>query len=109
MSDSIKNKIVISVYKNGIFIGYIQKYRLQRNGCYRFEKTKDVRNAIKYKTDSFGLIKYIISNLASNLDTFYYNDSFEFKLKILNEQEIRKAKLLILNRTIRKGLFKNKT
>lgn len=96
---------VISVYKNNDFIGYIKSVRKHRNEKYRFEKTKDIDSALKYRDHFICLGKTI--QLKEDGDNIYNN--YVFVVTTITSQEIRKSKLNVLeHKEIKTGLFKIK-
>lgn len=101
-------KYIIKIYRNDVFIGYLKSYRKHRNNKYRFEKTLNINDCMRFfsnnETDK------ILNKLKNLLDlVLYFKDNFSFKTSELTEQEIRNSKLRVLNvLKIKEGIFKNK-
>lgn len=103
---NINKKHIIKIYRNDIFIGYLKSYRKHRNGKYRFEKTLNVNDCMRFLHISE--IENVLNKLTTLLDlVLYFKDIFNFKKSELTEQEIRNSKLCVLNVIkIREGIFK---
>lgn len=100
------NDFVIRIYKDDIFIGYLKDWRLHRNKKYRFNKTKNINNAIRYCSDivqnSEGVMRIV-----KDLDFLHHGGSIKLKCVKVTEQELRKSKLYYLSVIkVREGIFK---
>lgn len=100
----IKNRFIIKIYKNNVFVGYVISYRKGRNG-YAFKKSKYIHKAASYiqKVD-IERVKFKLTKLGTIL-----NDDYFFEIIQITDQEIRFSKLSVLKtKRIKSGLFKNK-
>jgi hypothetical protein len=99
------SRYIVKIYRDDIFLGYVKSYRKYINGKYRFEKTKNIFNALSYI--SIVECNSLKNKLTLRRDMLIYNNSYYFKVDIITEQEIRKSKIKILDKIkIRKGVFK---
>jgi len=101
----MKKEYVLRVYRNDKFIGYIKTYRKFSNAKYRFEKTKNINEAIKFVAEhSCNILRIKLSEF---IDKLIFDDSYTFKSHKITDKEIRKSKLYLLNTiVIREGIFK---
>lgn len=106
--DKVIRKNVIKIYHDDKFVGYIKSYRKHRNGKYRFEKTNNVNECLRFIY--IGETTRATDKLNSLLDLiYYYKETYNFKNFELTDQEIRNSKLRILNVIkIKEGIFKNR-
>jgi len=81
----------VKIYKDNRFLGYVKSYRKHRNGRYRFERTNNLNNALKYISKLEG--DRIELKLSKLKDKLRYNDSYSFANGKITEQEIRLSKL----------------
>jgi hypothetical protein len=96
---------VVRVYINDKFSGYLKEYRLHRNKKYRFNKTKNINNAIKFLNPIH--CGEVIDRIIDTIDKLHHINKVELKCIRVTEQELRKSKLYLLNTIIeREGIFK---
>lgn len=105
MENKLTDLFVINVYYEGEFLGYVKDYRII-NSKYRFNRTKNLNIAQKFKIKS--LCNKAEEKLNNNLD-IYYSKLYTFKSVQINEQEIRRSKLNTLKfSNVKIGILKNK-
>ena len=97
---------ILKISKNCEFLGYVSSYRKNRNGLYRFNKTKNLEKAIQFLNVNRAFIT--ANNLNILKDKIYYS-SFFFEVSKITDKEVRKSKLNVLRYIkVKEGILKNK-